>query len=72
MRTSSWLLLGAAAGAVALLLTTERGKKIRHDISDNLGDWKDQLGKMTHKGKNKLKKMATSEMDGLSNGALTR
>lgn len=71
MRTSRWLLLAAAAGVVALLLTTEKGKKLRRDIADNAEDWKDQLGKLTHKGQKKLKKMATAEMDHLGNGAIS-
>ncbi len=72
MRTSRWLLLAAAVGAAALLLTTtDRGKKMRNDIADNLEDWKDQLSKMADKSKKKLKKMAHAEMDGQTNGAVT-
>lgn len=72
MRTSRWLLAAAAVGAVALLLTTtDRGKKLRRDIADNAEDWKDQLDKLAHRGKKKLKKMATAEIDHLGNGAIT-
>lgn len=72
MRTSGWLLAAAAVGAVALFLTTtERGKRLRNNIADNAGDWKDELGKLTHKGKNRLKKMATAEVDHLGNGAIS-
>ena len=72
MRTSRWLLAAAAVGAVALLLTTtDRGKKLRKDIADNAEGWKDQLNKLAHRGKNRLKKMAAHEADALSNGAVT-
>ncbi len=69
MRTSKLLLLAAVGGAVALLLTTEKGKKIRRNIADNAEDWKDQLNDYATDTLASLKKMVSKEVDGLTDDA---
>ncbi len=54
MKTRYLLLagLGLAAAATVLLYRTERGKKVRKDLADNLLNWKDKLTELTMHNEN--------------------
>jgi gas vesicle protein len=65
MRTSRLLLLAAVGGAVALLLTTDKGKKIRKNITDNAGDSLASLKDMLSKEVQGLAEEARAQISGL-------
>lgn len=48
MKTRSIVLagLGLAIAATALYLRTEKGKKLRNDVADNLKDWREKLSSL--------------------------
>jgi gas vesicle protein len=69
MRTSRLLLLAAVGGAVALLLTTDKGKKITKKLADDAGGLKDQLTDYATGTLASLKKMLSKEIDGLTDDA---
>jgi gas vesicle protein len=62
MKKSTLLIFAAVGTAAALLLLTDRGKKMTKDLADNAGEWKDSWTKFAGKTGNKL----TSLLDTLS------
>ena len=59
-KTLALLALGAA---VCLLFTTDKGKKIREDISDKAGDWGDKLSDLSAKGMDQFQELRQKLMD---------
>ncbi len=79
MSTTKYVLLGALGVAALLLLTTDKGKKLRGDFADlakdNAKKWKKSFGKMSASAAetvDELKDMLTSEVDGLTGDARER
>lgn len=62
MKKSTLIIFAAVGAAAALLLLTDRGKKITKDLADSAGDWKESWTKFAGSTGNKL----TSLMDSLS------
>jgi gas vesicle protein len=79
MKTSRLLLIAAAGSAIALLLTTKKGKKITSDLANNAGEWKDEFIKLANQYGDKLanyggklsslKNLVSNEIEGLSDEA---
>lgn len=59
-KTIALLAIGAA---VVLLFTTDKGKKIREDITDKADDWGDKLGDLSAKGMDQFQEMRQKLMD---------
>jgi len=55
----------AIGAAVVLLFTTDKGKKIREDISDKAGDLGDKLGDLGSKSMEQFQDMRQKLMDEL-------
>ena len=79
MSTTKYVLLGALGVAAVLLLTTDKGKKLRGDFTDlakdNAKKWKKNFGKMGSTASDAiddLKEMLSSEIEGLSDDARER
>lgn len=49
MKLGRLLLIAGAALAVNELLKTEKGQKLKKDVADKAGVWKEKLNKMAHK-----------------------
>ena len=47
MKKSTVILLAAAGVAVALFLTSKRGREMTQDLADNAGEWKESWNKFT-------------------------
>jgi hypothetical protein len=48
MRTTLFVLAGLGLAAAAVyIVTTENGKKFRHNIADNLNNWRERWSKAT-------------------------
>lgn len=75
MKTSLLVLGALGATAVTLLFTTKKGKAIRSDIANNVGDWKNQLKKLarsTGSEVSDLQKLVSKEVQGLGEDARHR
>lgn len=63
MKTRYLLLagLGVAAAAAIALLTTDRGKRMRKDLADNLTHWRARLAQYTTESANGSEKKASEK-----------
>lgn len=72
MKKSTLLVLAAIGTAAALLLLTDKGKKLTKDVADSAGDWKDTWTKFAGKTGTKLTNLLENlshELSGLSSDA---
>lgn len=72
MKKSTLLVLAAAGVAVALLMTTKKGKEIRKTVADNADEWKDSWTKFAGSTGTRLTHLMDSlahELNGMTTDA---